>query len=117
MRRAVLVIAFVFIGSLVGHAQIVVYDGATTFRTTSPQRSRILAHGARSIQSAGGCPRLSMFTNLNITRCRSAALAAHAWENNERSLLRIPAALTTATLGSAYLVVSPPVLMQAALVA
>ena len=34
MRRAVLVIAFLFVGGLVGHAQIVVYDGATTLRNS-----------------------------------------------------------------------------------
>ena len=54
MRRAVLVLAFVFVGSLVGHAQIVVYDPAVTFRNsvTAALKEYLLDAAAAAAQSA-----------------------------------------------------------------
>ena len=90
MRRAVLVIAFVFVGSLVGHAQIVVYDGATTFRnsvTAALKEYLLTVQQQQHSQLRRMAQRLSMFTNLSkYTLPDPPRWRTHAWENNEAFL-------------------------------
>ena len=121
MRRAVLVIAFVFVGSLVGHAQIVVYDGATTFRnsvTAALKEYLLTVQQQQHSQLRRMAQRLSMFTNLGkYTLPDPPRWRTHAWENNEAFLYSTAyhAALNYGDAsGSAYLGVSQPVLDAAA---
>ena len=121
MRRAVLVIAFVFVGSVVGHAQIVVYDGATTFRnsvTAALKEYLLTVQQQQHSQLRRMAQRLSMFTNLSrYTLPDPPRWRTHAWENNEAFLYSTAyhAALNYGDAsGSAYLGVSQPVLDAAA---
>ena len=90
MRRAVLVMAFVFVGGLVGHAQIVVYDGATTFRnsvTAALKEYLLTVQRQQHSQLRRMAQRLSMFTNLGkYTLPDPPRWRTHAWENNEAFL-------------------------------
>ena len=117
MRRTVLVLGFVFVSSLVGHAQIVVYDSAVTFRnsvtatlkeyllTLQREQHRLLARMAQ---------RLSMFTDLRkYTLPDAPRWRTHAWENHEVYLFSTAyhAALNYGDAsGAAYLGISQPVL-------
>jgi hypothetical protein len=117
MRRAVLVIAFVFVWSLVGHAQIAVYDGATTFRnsvTAALKEYLLTVQRQQHSQLRRMAQRLSMFTTLSkYTLPDPPRWRTHAWENNEAFLYSTAyhAALNYGDAsGAAYLGVSQPVL-------
>ena len=67
-----LVLAFVFVGGLVGHAQIVVYDTAVTFRNTVTAALKeylLTVQQQQHSQLRRMAQRLSMFTDLGSTRC------------------------------------------------
>ncbi len=121
MRRAFLVIAFVFVGTFVGHAQVVVYDGATTFRnsvTAALKEYQLTVQRQQHSQLRRMAQRLSMFTNLSKYALPDPPRwRTHAWENNEAFLYSTVyhAALNYGDAsGSAYLGVSQPVLDAAA---
>lgn len=68
MRRSVLLFVFVLAGSLVGHAQIVVYDGAVTLRnsvTAALKEYLLTVQGEQHSQLRRMAQRLSLHTSLN----------------------------------------------------
>lgn len=120
MRRSVLILAFIVVDSLVGHAQVVVYDGAVTFRnsvTATLKEYLLTVQREQHSQLRRMARRLSMFTNLSkYTVPDAPRWRTHAWENNEAFLFSTAyhAALNYGDSGgSAYLGVSQPVLAAA----
>ena len=79
-----------FVGGLVGHAQIVVYDGAVTFRnsvTAALKEYLLTVQREQHSQLRRMAQRLSMFTNLGkYTLPDPPRWRTHAWENNEAFL-------------------------------
>lgn len=120
MRRSVLILAFIVVGSLVGHAQVAVYDGAVTFRnsvTATLKEYLLTVQREQHSQLRRMARRLSMFTNLGkYTVPDAPRWRTHAWENNEAFLFSTAyhAALNYGDSGgTAYLGVSQPVLAAA----
>ena len=117
MRRSLLVLAFVSMSGLVGHAQLAVFDGAVTARNsvTAALKEYLLAvQREQHSQLRRMAQRLSMFTNLGkYTVPDPPRWRTHAWENNEVFLYSTAyhAALNYGDAnGDAYLDVSEPVL-------
>lgn len=120
MRRTILVFAFVLVSGLVGHAQLVVYDGAVTFRnsvTAVLKEYLLTVQREQHSQLRRMAQRLSMFTNLGkYTVPDPPRWRTHAWEDNETFLFSTAyhAALNYGDSGGgAYLGVTQPVLNAA----
>lgn len=117
MRRSVLVLGVWLVSGLVGHAQIVVYDSAVTFRnsvTAALKEYLLTVQREQHSQLRRMAQRLSMFTNLGkYTLPDAPRWRTHAWENNEVYLFSTAyhAALNYGdSSGAAYLGVSQSVL-------
>jgi len=117
MRRSLLVFAFVCVSGLVGHAQVVVYDAAVTFRnsvTATLKEYLLTVQREQHGQLRRMAQRLSMFTNLGKYSVPDPPRwRTHAWEDNDAFLFSnlYHAALNYGDGdGSAYLAVSQPVL-------
>lgn len=104
MRRSVLVLAFIFVGSLVGHAQVAVFDSAVTFRnsvTAALKEYLVTVQREQHSQLRRMAQRLSLFTNLGkYTVPDAPRWRTHAWERNEPFLFA-PAYLAALTYGDA----------------
>ena len=90
MRQSLLVFALVCVTGLVGHAQVVVYDPAVTFRNsitaTLKEYLQTLQRQQHS-QLRRMAQRLSMFTNLSkYTVPDPPRWRIHPWENNDAFL-------------------------------
>ena len=117
MRQSLLVFALVCVTGLVGHAQVVVYDPAVTFRnsvTATLKEYLLTVQREQHGQLRRMAQRLSMFTNLGKYSVPDPPRwRTHAWEDNETFLFSTAyhAALNYGDAsGDAYLGVSQPVL-------
>lgn len=117
MRRSVVVVAFISVSGLVGHAQLAVHDGAVTLRnsvTAALKEYLLTVQREQHGQLRRMAQRLSMFTNLAKYRVPDPPLwRIHAWENNDTFLFSTAyhAALNYGdATGDAYVDVSQPVL-------
>ena len=117
MRRSVLVLACVFASGLTAHAQLVVYDGAVTSRSSvvaAIKEYLLTVQREQHSQLRRMAQRLSMFTNLGkYSVPEPPRWRTHAWENNEAFLFSTAyhAALNYGdAAGGAYLGVVQPVL-------
>ena len=120
MRQSLLVFVLVGLSGLVGHAQIVVYDPAVTFRnsvTATLKEYLLTVQRDQHSQLRRMAQRLSVFTNLGkYSVLDPPRWRTHAWEDNDAFLFSTAyhAALNYGDVdGSAYLEVSQPVLSAA----
>jgi hypothetical protein len=120
MRRSLLIVAFIIVGSLVGHAQVVVFDSAVTARnsvTAALKEYLLTVQREQHRQLRRMARRLSMFTSLGkYTLPNAPRWRTHAWEDNEAFLYSTAyhAALNYGDAGGgAFLGVSQPVLNAA----
>lgn len=117
MRRSLLVVALVVLSGVVGHAQLVVYDSAVTFRnsvTAAVKEYLLTVQRQQHSQLRRMAQRLSMFTNLSKYALPDPPRwRTHAVDNP--SVFPFANAFLAAlnvgdSLGSAYLDVSQQVL-------
>lgn len=116
MRKAMLALGFVLMGAAIGHAQLVVYDPAVTYRNTvtaALKEYQLAVQRQQHSQLRRMAQRLSMFTSLRKYRLTDVPRwRTHDFENPEVFLFArdYHAALNYGdSSGRAFLAVSHPV--------